>query len=346
MLYIVTRLVDRGYGNNIEKVFNNANDTNSHFLPFYNYFTILYLRRTGKIKEAKNFYESVKSNGFDSSLFGKLKSSYEFIYTQVLHLLGNYNHVLRCYKQIIDDYALFGADKIEQRTLYLAKIKYADIMFLKGDFTGALESINKIDLTNLEESEIKMEVLRVKAHIFKFNYMFDKAIQIYNYVLNNKSETDLKIIGNIYTNLTEAYALIDPLKALEYAEKSLEINKVIKSNIEIGKALAAKAVALGISGKISEGIISADTAIEIQTQTGYKSGMLFGLISRLYLEYLNNGKNTIEYITKINSLFDELEVYNHLGLFINTVSGKETFKLNKINWLDYHLTTENLKKIL
>lgn len=344
VLYMVARLIDRGYGSNIEKVIINANKTNSHFLPFYNYYKVLYFRRIGKIKEAKEFYENEKANGFKSNVFGKLESSYEFIYTQVLHLLGNYDLAMAKYKEIIDDYELFGASEIELRTVHLARIKYADIMFLKGDFIKSLGLVNRIDLNSLVESEIKMEVLRVKAHIFRFNYMYDKAIRIYNYILENESKNDLKIMGNIYTNLTESYAFIDPLVALEYSEKSLEINKAIKSNVEIGKTLAARAIALSRLSKFGEALLTANEAIIIQTKTGYKSGILFGLISKLYIEYLRSSasEELDSLIKQINDLFSELGVYKHLGLLINKISGKDLFILDNINWLNFEETFNNL----
>lgn len=346
IVYMIARLIDRGNWISIEKNINQANKSNPHFSPIFNYFNILWLRRTGKIKEAKIFYEQKRETGFDSSIYGKMKSSYEMIYVQTLHLMGNYEIAMEKYSEMISNYELFGASAIELRTVYLAKIKYADILFLKGSFNQSMNLVNQFDLNKLVESEIKMEVLRVKAHIYRFNYMFDQAIKIYSYILENESSKDIKILGNIYTNLAESYALVDPEQALAYSEKSLEINTAIQSAVEIGKTYAARAIAFGRLNQIEKGIEEANKAIDTQVMTGYKAGVLFGKIAKLFLEFSYNQSELTQekkkLIIEINEIISEIKVYSYLCLLINKVSKQDIFEVNEIDWLNKETAYKDL----
>lgn len=334
--YLITRLVERGYGNNIKNNVNIANKNNEEFKPIYNYFNLLYLRRIGKLKEAIMFYENIKSEGFDSNVYGNLTLNYELIYIQSQHLNGNSNYAISRYKEIIADYEMFGADHIKLSAVYMAKIKYADLMFLKGEFNKSFELINKIDLNKITESEVKMEVLRVKGHIFRFNEKYDKAIKVYDYILNKESHNNLKIIGNVYNNLAETYAYVDCDIALKYAQKSIELNEVIGSKVEVGKSLSAKAIALGRMNEFKKAIDAADEALEIQKEANYQGGIIIALYDRIMLEYLKEERDQDllkKYLKEIKEVIDKTGIYEFLCVRINKMANEEIFKDVIVDWL-------------
>lgn len=225
-----------------------------------------------------------------------------------------------------------------------------DLLFLKGRFRTSLD-MTKYLANNNQLSYLDMiELLRIRGHIYRFNYMFEMALDIY---LSSrellKYEKSLSHEGKIYTNLAESYCYIDPTKALEYAKKSIEINSKIDANIEIGKAYAAAGISCALLHRFEDALNYAQKGISIQEETGYRSGVLFAKVSMYLSSYLSNTASQDqldEILQSIYNLQNELNVYSYLLLpvYVITDNRKAIASLkDSIEWLDFDKTLKFLE---
>ncbi|GAB6180158.1 hypothetical protein JCM14036_14770 [Desulfotomaculum defluvii] len=172
------------------------------------------------------------------------------------------------------------------------------------------------------------ETLRIIGHIYRFNMMFDTALTYYYQSLEWATELDsLGLVAKIYVNLTETYCWILPMKALEYGEKALRLNESLDSPIEIGKAYSAMAIAEILSARSGRHPTAknyANRAFSIQEGTGYRSGVLFSLMSQVWGEMVQGNESRVrELKEQVIDLLEEINVYRYLPLVIYMFLGEQ-----------------------
>jgi hypothetical protein len=89
-------------------------------------------------------------------------------------------------------------------------------------------------------------------------------------------------LGKLYTNMAEVLCVRAPEQALEWFQKSKDINEASENGVELGKALAAASAANTALGRPEEGICLGQQAVATAEKTGYLSGKAFGLTVLCY----------------------------------------------------------------
>jgi len=346
LTYGISRFADRGYVAQIEEVIYQAKLNNSKLESVYIYFLLIKYRKQGKILEAMKLLNEVEKYE-NPSIYGKQRFSYQLVKIMVRHLSGDYDRAQKSYETLLEDHMILGTLHEDKRTYTIAYIKYCDLLFLKGQFTVALNKANQLSLADIVESENKMELLRVKGHIYRFNFQLEKAENIYQYILNNESADDIRIQGNIYNNLAETYQLSNPELCIFYASKSIEINTLIQSQIELGKTKTALVYAYSKLGDFDTANTYFKQSMEIQSSSGYQSGILFSLVAFVYLSFkMGKSHSEIHHVLlEIQGLINRLNVYRFLQVFINQMYPLDDVMCDA-DFLDYTQMIENIHNLL
>lgn len=348
LIEIIVSLVDMGYWVEIHNVVKHDIESEDEYIKGFCIFAeLLYLRRSAKIKEAKSFIAGHKIN---PSTLGKYKYLFEFLKIHIEHLSGNYDFALKQYKLLKEQIDLIK-ENIDSHTYYTIHVKYIDLLFLKGHFKTALKLINELADNDRIQFVDKAEILRVRGHIYRFNFKLKDAAAIYNSALESAiKEKNAAFEGKIYNNLAETYCCLDPLAALKYAEKSIEINERIDSKIESGKTYAAASTAYTLLNQYEKAVEFSHKAIELQKETGYTSGILFGEISLCLANLLSRkaANDEIEaHLKNIDEITNSINVYHFLTLplFIISNNTKAIENLGTCcEWLDFEATKEEISK--
>lgn len=283
---------------------------------------IIYIRRTGSLKEEEAF---ICANPIDEERLGGYCFMYRYYAIQCRHLQGYYDEALERYSQLLNTMNLIK-HMVPTHVYHTVCMKYADLLFLKGEFDRALviteDLLGSPSLTIVDQ----IELMRIKGHIFKFRQKFEEAYTIYFTALKIVREKHLDAcLGKLYTNLAEASAFIRPLEALDWFEEARLIHEKSGNLIELGKTYAACAIANANLGRekmqdktaadkyLYDALSLANQAISFAKQAGYRSGEAFGLVG-LALAY-KYGENEKEYLLakqRLETLLDELNVYKYL----------------------------------
>lgn len=349
LIEAMVTLVELGYWCEIHNMVQPHLNSNSiHIRSFCSFSELFYLRRTARINEANRL---TSQNTIESSTLGKFRYLYEFLKIHIIHLSGDYDIALEKYKQLKKQIDLVK-ENVDAHTYYIVNIKLIDLLFLKGHFKTALKMIGELGDNSTISLIDKAEILRVRGHIYRFNFMLQEAAEIYNSALRLfTKERSASFEGKIYNNLVETYCYTDPEMALKYAEKSIDINKKIDSKIELGKTYAAASIAYSLLSRFEDAINYANKSIELQTETGYTSGILFGQISLFIARCLSKieKEEVLEStISRINEITNSINAYSFLELPISLIAkDKDTVKkLRESNeWIDFDMTVDSIKKI-
>lgn len=347
LIEIIYSLVNMGFWceiHNLVKPY--CESTNEKIGTISLFAKLLYLMRTAKLNEAQQLFDK---NQFNADILGGYYFFYMYLEIHVRHLSGNYDMALRQYSDLKSRIQMIK-ERIPASIYYIVNIKYIDLLFLKGNFRTALEMIDKLVTNNDIKIADKIEILRLKGHIFRFNFMLNDAAFIYNssneLLVNNEY---ISLQGEILNNLVETYCYTNPKKALHYANDSIEINKQIDAKIELGKTYAAVGIAYAILGNFKEAQNYANLSISIQLETGYTAGLLFGKGSLFFAKYLDKCETgeLDELLEEINSLISDIKVYSFLKLPISILVNDEVTirKLGEsCEWLDFEKTVYTIRK--
>lgn len=315
----------------------------------YIYYNLLKTRRVGNVHKGKLLMEELKQANFDFNIYGEMKEALTLLDVFFTHLTGNYQEAFEGYLEIIENHELFDNLCNDKRTLLNAQYKYGDLLFLYGRFKESKDVLMKIDVENNISNATKCDIIRTRAHVYRLNYHFEKADKIYRMILQNKDTTDYRINANITTNIAENLQFFKPHEALRFAHEAIEKNTKINSKMEIGKAYAAKSIAHTMLQEYKEAKDAYLKALEIQTETGYRSGVLFALIAKFLIIYyapdiIKTSKE--DCVQEIKNMWSELGVYKSFGIIIEILMDLKLEETKDIDWLDYDLTYQNLVKIL
>jgi tetratricopeptide (TPR) repeat protein len=347
---IINLIGDRTYFSPFDNIFiETFKDKSEKHQAIFIYYTLLKTRRTGLVKDGKELMDSLKSKGYDFDIYGEMKGALELLDVFFIHLTGHYPEAFKAYQELIDDHEMMGTLHNDPRTLNNALYKYGDLLFLYGRFNKSHQTLMKINISNITSHATRNEIIRTRAHVYRLNYHYEKADRIYKKILSDKDTKDYRIMANTTTSVAENLQFFKPIEAIEYAQKAIELNSKINSKIEIGKAFAAKSIAHSMLKEYDEAEKSYKKAIEIQTQTGYQSGVLFGLIAKFVLTvYSPKYKNydITACLSEIKEMWKELTVYKSFGIIIHILLNEEIEELQDIDWLDYNQTYNNLYKVL
>lgn len=300
-----------GYWNEVHALLNPCLSTQEPKLKALAVFSeLIWLRRTGKLKEASKF---AWNNPLQQEDLGVWYFMYRFLTVHIQHLLGDYDQSILCYRKLMDEMDMIKP-AIPTHVYNTTAIKYADLLFLKGQFHQSLALTEQI----LEQPSTALpdviELLRIKGHIFRFQKQYDNAAIIYQSALNLVRNHGLWAQeGKLYTNLAEANCMTNWEQALQWYELALAKNTQTDNEIEVGKAQAAASVAMTTGGDPSQGALLARTAILTAEKTGYRSGKVFALLALSYAQgKANQSEESAASIRQAAQSIDQLGVYRFL----------------------------------
>ena len=320
-------LLDFGYWSRLHELFTHYLPRET-YAPLIKYVYVQKLKREGALAKAHLLAKELLS---ESKWFGCYQCSIELLENQISHLLGNYETAIKKYKQIYEYMEMLMLDISDKRTYILAKLKYADLLFLKGDFPGALMVLRGIDVSG--NTDLTIELARIQGHIMRFNLKHDFSEQRYSYAYGICSG-DLKGKGALLNNLADVNCIREPEEAIKYVKEALKINSLIHAKIEIGKGYATYSVAETRLGNYKEAKKLAQNAISIQRESGYLSGELFGYFALAYCHHFE--KNTDGYsfaISKMEEIVNRIDMYRYVLYFAKSLSGAEQSD-HGIKWIE------------
>jgi tetratricopeptide (TPR) repeat protein len=271
---------------------------------------LIYLRRTGRLAEAEQFGAS---HPLRKETMGAWYYMYRYLLIQIRHLQGHYEESLREYKALVDEMEMIRA-VIPLHIYVTVCMKYADLLFLRGEFDESLalvENLQKEDGVLLVD---RIELLRIEGHIYRFLNQFEQAELIYRSAVKLMADNGLAAYeGKLCNNMVEALCRTEPQEAMEWFEKSKDINEQTENEIELGKSYAAASIAQTKLGDTDQAIHFSQESIRISELTGYKSGRAFGLLA-MCLAYKESGdvEKLEEYRAQLRKQLDEIGVYLYI----------------------------------
>jgi len=326
-------LIDRGYWNDVGEIINYFNKKNLsfEFNNTLNFLKAVYLRRINNLKESIKIFDNLNYN----KLY-KFKSLAIFHKTNVIRLLGDYKKALENYEK------LYKVTK-EREDLHIKVVRqYADLLFLKGSFKTSLNILKDYCENTFNENELeKAELYRIIGHIYKFNFMFEDALNYYKLAYNIAKEKNyIGLKAKLYTNFTEVYSFIKIKEANKYFKLSEKNNKILNSKLELGKTYSFYSICIAkFKRDFDLALEYCNKSINLHEEIGYKSGILFGYYAKFYIFSLQGNKSKAEEICNyIKERILELGVYKYLLLPCNLFFKKEYLSFNKVEWLDFEFT--------
>ncbi len=335
-------LVDAGYwtivGNIISKIIKkHPEDGRIQFL------LAVYFRRIGMLENSIRMLKSINS---DNTLFGNYKDYVTYYSADTLRVMGNFPDALDTFKKISKKYK---NNKDEE--LYIkSQNQIGDLTFLSGKFSDAMAILESISGEQKRDSVLFAEALRIEGHIYRFNFMLEDAIgKYFNSMELARKLNILGLQGELYNNLAESYCWFDPEKAIEYGQKSLEINHYLNAPVEYGKTYAALSIANSIRGNFASSLKYSDLALATQEQVKYPGGMVYahGSYCLIYLKTGNTDK-FMEHYSEMKKLVGKLGAIEYTMLpYYVYLNAPELKNMEKdLQWLDYGKTVKNIKEIL
>ena len=302
------------------KLNDHIEDPNPYFSTIAVFSEIIFLRRTGKLESEHQFIEN---HPIKDEYLGKWKYLYKYYRIQNIHLMGRYNEALKEYKALVKRMDL-TRQLIPSHIYLTVKMKYADLLFLKGQFDQALAIVEELlKEPDVSEADI-IELFRIKGHIFRFRQQYAESDIIYSEALKIAEEKSmLSYIGKLYTNLAECRCETSPDAAINCFERSKEINERTDNLIELGKAYAAVSIAYSNMADFVNAVRFANRSLELSKSSGYRSGGVFALVA-LYIAYSKNNdiKKRKSTLTKIKKETEELGVYQFLYERVNKIESE------------------------
>lgn len=300
-----------GYWNEIHSlIYEHIDCEDSRLHAVSVYAELIRLRRAATLTEAADFAAKYPLNKESMGIWHYL---YRYQKIQIRHLQGYYDESLANYQALMEEMQLIRS-LLPSHVYNMAAMKYADLLFLKGKFNESLAIVE--DLLERPDTILvdKVELIRIKGHIYRFNRKFKEGAIIYQSALDLIKNHGLHAYeGKLYNNMTEVYSTMDPEVALQWYEKSVEENTRTDNDIELGKTQAAGSAAYTTLGDYEKGITLAKQAILTAEKTGYKSGRAFALAALYYAEssaqQTESASATLE---MLKQQIQEIGVYEYL----------------------------------
>lgn len=271
---------------------------------------IIFLRRTGRLIQAQ---ELIEEHPLRKETMGVWYYMYAYHKIQIRHLLGYYDESLAGYAALKKEMDLIRP--LIPDHIYLAPaMKYADLLFLKGQFDASLALVQQLLSENNVGLGDQIELLRIKGHVFRFRQQYAEAELIYRSALKIAEDNDMSsFVGKLYTNMTEVLCVREPKQALTWFARAEQANGIVENYIEVGKALAAASAAYTKLGDFKNGLQYGELAVSTAEKTGYLSGKAFGLIVLCYA-YKESGNRAAfnEYKTQLQAVISQIGVYEYL----------------------------------
>lgn len=305
---------------------------------------LLYFVHTGQLDKANQI---INEKQIDIEVLDRFQHLYKYHKILLQQLSGSYDVSLREYKELKDE--IKSSDKVIPDIIYhTVNNQYINMLYMKGYFSAALKQINK-NLKN-ESMEIlnQVELLRIKGHIYRYNFMDNESFQAYSDALQLLPDGLYQSLrGELYNDLAELYCFTDPDKTFKCANES--IKHIGENKIELGRTYAALSIASSFSENPKEAVAYAEKSILLQEGIGHPLGVFIGKISMFIADTLQKGRCPNSTLSEIIKLANELNVHYYALLPVFVLEeDKANIKMvrGKYNWIDFDSTIDNIKRCL
>lgn len=271
---------------------------------------LICLRRCGNLEEADRFAQAHPLTKEDA---GKWYYLYLFLSIHVRHLSGRYDESLEAYRALLDEMDLIR-HSVPAHVYNLVAVKYADLLFLKGNFEESLHRTEALLAEPGLSTDDKLELIRLKGHNYRFRRMNKEAELIYASALRLAEEHGIRSAnGKFYTNMAETVCYDKPLEALDWYKKAVDENGRLENGIELGKAYAAGAVAYARVNDFDRAIEAGEKALAEAERTRYHSGRAFALAALTFV-YRQAGmpEKSAACLEEMKALLRKLNVYLYI----------------------------------
>jgi tetratricopeptide (TPR) repeat protein len=235
------------------------------------------------------------------------------------------------------------------RTQLRSRLYHADMLTMDGRFRQAAalledasEAVGYRELVNWGE------LTRHLGHVYRFSFMLEEAVDLYELALARSGEAP-GMIAKLHTNLAEAYCWFQPELALERAEVSLEMHRRGGNEIELCKCQAARAVALARLRQFAK----ADQAIVDSKRLGRAAGYPAGVAFAMQAEAVRRGRpgerpGSGHAIGRLRRKVKEIGTYGHLMVAPLALRDKGEFEAARARyeWLDPERLSDRLRGYL
>lgn len=295
------------------------------------------------LEESIKILETINS---ENPLFGSYKDYVSYYRADTLRVMGRFSDALAIFRAISEKY-----NSNKDKELYLkSQNQIGDLTFLFGKFSDAMNGMESTYGEANTDSVLFAEMLRIEGHIYRFNFMFEDAIEKYFNAMNLARKFNiLGLQGKLYNNLAESYCWFDPEKGLEYGKKSMEINLNLNAPVEYGKTYAALSIASSMKDNFSDSLKYSDLALATQEQIKYPGGMVYahGSYCLMYLKSGNRNK-FMEHYSEMKRLIKNLGAIEFTLLpYYVYLSAPELMDISKnLQWFDYEKTLKKIKTVL
>ncbi|MBF0326945.1 MAG: hypothetical protein HQL42_17990 [Alphaproteobacteria bacterium] len=256
----------------------------------------------------------------------------------VLSLTGEYDAAEMRFRNLFNE---TGYQKLN-RNVRRVRLVFGDILTIRGRFREAMEQFAVLtDSTrSCEYDEVEFaEALRHDGHIHRFNFDFavaeDRYMAAFGFAKMKRADA---LSAKLLTNLAETYCWYDPERGLEYADKAISSNRWPTNRIEVGKALAARSIALASLGECDKARDAATEALSVQSSEGYASGILFAdLAAYMVAKKSGDQPGAGALRDRIRTRVRTLRVYGFLEVYVAALEHDDDellALLEKFQWLD------------
>lgn len=227
------------------------------------------------------------------------------------------------------------------------KVYRADCDMMDGKFKEAYGDLLLLQ-NGYMSSDDYYTSKRTIGHIFRFNFLLEKAIETYQELLtdyghNNVYKEYLKV------NLFESKCYFPENDYISSAEEELSRLSYPYNIKNKAKLLYSLAIACIVKGEYKSAENYINKCIMINKKDGYISGILFAKMAQAYLEYARYGKICKRTLSGIDRIITQNRVYEFFRLHIAIIGNNDVEIKNQkehFQWLDFDTTVRKIRAFL
>ena len=298
LIDILLYLYDKGWWVELNDIVDHISQVDDSLYELKLLILGLIKRRTQDIKTGIKLLKQIPkvNSGIGKHSF-TVKTELAYLYS----IFGLYDTAYNSFKEA---YNTVDESMAHERFYSRVNIYYADILMLKGDFRKSLYILTDFSNKISKMETNYFETQRIIGHNYRFNLLFDKALEIYTNAIESSSESKAQV-GKYLTNLCEIYSFKNPQEAIKIFDAALSVNQEIHSQIEIGKLYCSYGIANTMLNNYGIAEKSITKSYKIQEKIGYKAGLLFSLQAKGLLEYSCKGDVQEQTYSQMNRLVEK-----------------------------------------
>ncbi|MEO6500330.1 MAG: hypothetical protein ABIQ09_00280 [Jatrophihabitantaceae bacterium] len=337
-------LYDAGYWTELATTAEIPASTDSPVSSVTQFFLALATRRTAGITRGVELFEDLEPV---ADRLGRHQASLSLEVAYLSELAGNYAKARYEFAMLNEECEPFD---VTDRTHIRARLYHADMLIMDGQLRqGAQILLEAAELVGTRTPLDWAELVRHRAHAYRFSYLLEPAIKLYQRALQSAAEAP-SLFGKLQTNLVETYCWYEPGLALEAAALSFDWNLRLGNRIELAKCDAARGIALGRLGEFVAAQHMVDRSKAEATEAGYRAGVAMALQASAIVKALQgDAAGSALDLEQLEVAVGSLGTYTHLLVAPAWLGGnQERFRAAAAatDWFDGETLSDRLTSLL